>query len=352
MTPIALSAKPAPVRTAPLRIGFVGLGWIGLSRCQALLRSGLGQLAAYLDYDDRACQAARQLEPRAARTETLAQLLALAPDGVVIATPSGLHAEQAVAALQAGCPVFCQKPLGRDGAETRRVVEAARRADRLLDVDFCYRHLRATRAVQAALESGATGNIFACNLVFHNASGPDKQWYYQFEHAGGGCLIDLGIHLVDLVLELLDPKRLRVLSAAMFTRGERLQRRAAGVEDYAVTHLVADDGCDVVLACSWNLPVGCEALISAEFFGTKGGVALRNVNGSFYDFQAELNQGTKRTVLEPPPDDWGGRAIVDWAGRLQGGARFDPRINRVVCVAQVLDEIYGAAGTQPRPPAT
>jgi hypothetical protein len=82
-------------------------------------------------------------------------------------------------------------------------------------------------------------------------------------------------------------------------------------------------------------------VIAADFYGTGGGAALRNVNGSFYDFTAELFHGTSRETLATPPDEWGGRAGVDWARRLAAGERFDPAAERLVDVAEVLDRIYG-----------
>ena len=94
------------------------------------------------------------------------------------------------------------------------------------------------------------------------------------------------------------------------------------------------------LACSWRLQAGCDAMISAAFYGTDGGVALRNVDGSFYDFIAERYRNTARETLASPPDDWGGRAAASWAERLAAGDRFDPEAERLVDVASVLDRIY------------
>ncbi len=344
MTRTVLSAPPASTLERPLRIGFVGLGWIGLNRCQALLRSGLAELTCFVDSDDRACQSAGELHPQAARTHSLRELLQCDLDGVVIATPSALHAEQTLQALEAGCAVFCQKPLARDAAETRSVVEAARRADRRLGVDFCYRHLRATRAVRSVVESGKAGRLYACDLTFHNAYGPDKDWYYRREESGGGCLIDLGIHLVDLAMELLGETPLQVLSARMRSGGESLRRRGDGIEDYVTSHLETADGCDVRLACSWNLSAGCDARIGVDLYGTRGGASLHNIDGSFYNFQAERFQRTQRVVIERPPDDWAGGAIVEWARGLAEGGRYDARLERAVRVARVLDDIYEAAG--------
>jgi predicted dehydrogenase len=113
------------------------------------------------------------------------------------------------------------------------------------------------------------------------------------------------------------------------------------VEDYAVGRLDLESGASVQLACSWNLPAGRDAVIGASFFGTDGGAAMQNVNGSFYDFVAERYRGTSRETLASSPDDWGGRAAVDWARRLAAGERFDPEAERLVQVASAIDWIYG-----------
>jgi predicted dehydrogenase len=113
------------------------------------------------------------------------------------------------------------------------------------------------------------------------------------------------------------------------------------VEDYAVAALELDTGAVVQLACSWKLQAGCEAVISAAFYGTEGGAALRNVGGSFYDFTGERFSGTSSETLTSPPDEWGGRAAADWALRLAAGEGYDCSAGRLVDVADVLDRIYG-----------
>jgi hypothetical protein len=67
------------------------------------------------------------------------------------------------------------------------------------------------------------------------------------------------------------------------------------------------------------------------------------VNGSFYDFIAERYRGTQREPLTAPPDDWGGRAALDWVARLGRGEGFDREAERLLDVAAVLDQIYALA---------
>ena len=88
-------------------------------------------------------------------------------------------------------------------------------------------------------------------------------------------------------------------------------------------------------------PTGTDAEISARFFGTKGGACFRNVNGSFYDFVAERHLPNRtRMTLSKPPDDWGGRAILAWARQLATAPEFDPGIEHLITVAEVLDTVY------------
>src|SRR5690606_29470248 len=97
--------------------------------------------------------------------ESIDELLTMDVDGVVIATPSAMHADHCIKALGSGKAVFCQKPLARTSAETRCVVEAARAANRLLAVDFSYRYLAGMERVRELLARGELGEIFAADLV-------------------------------------------------------------------------------------------------------------------------------------------------------------------------------------------
>lgn len=322
------------------KVGFLGVGWIGRHRMEAMLATGLVEAVAIADPSaEMRCEAGR-LAPDASMVDTFEELLSHDLDGLVIASPSALHAEQSIRALQAGMAVFCQKPLGRTAAEVAAVVEAAREADRLLGVDLSYRHTRGMEAIRALVGSGELGRIFGSDLTFHNAYGPGKAWFFDPKQSGGGCVIDLGVHLVDLALWALGWPRVQEVESHLFHRGEPLFDPSEQVEDYAVATLRLESGAAVRLACSWNLPAGTEAVIGAEFYGTQGAAALRNVGGSFYDLATTRMSGTESFELAPLENDWGGRAAADWARRLASGEGFDPEGERLVEVARVLDRIY------------
>lgn len=320
------------------RIGFLGTGWIGRHRMEAMLATGAIEAIAACDPSDECVGEALKLAPDARQVASLTEMLDLDIDGVVIATPSALHAAQSIQALQAGKAVFCQKPLGRTAAETQSVVEAARKADRLLGVDLSYRHTEAMRYIAQLVREGALGEVFAIDLTFHNAYGPDKPWFYDAAQSGGGCVVDLGVHLVDLALWTLGFPKVEDVDARLSSGGKPLQ--LGQVEDYAVAQFSAG-GAQVRLACSWRLNAGRDAVIEAAFYGTKGGAALRNVGGSFYDFTAERFDGTVATQLAGPPDEWGGRAASAWAEQLARSPAFDGEAEKFIASANVLDQIYG-----------
>jgi predicted dehydrogenase len=324
------------VATLP-RLGFLGVGWIGRNRMEALARDGLVQVAAVADPQAEALAAAAEVAPEAGRAESLGELLEHDLDGVVIATPSALHADQAVAALERGLAVFCQKPLARDAEETRRVLAAARAADRLLAVDLSYRHVEALRAAQQQVASGAIGRLHTIDLVFHNAYGPDKPWFTDPELAGGGCLIDLGTHLVDLALWISSGATAKVETA------RTLSLHGHAVEDQATAELALGE-VQARVACSWFSSAGRDCVFECTAWGSEGAVSVRNVGGSFYDFRAEIWRGTGAETLVEPPDEWGGRAIAAWAERLRTDRSFDPAADELGRVAETIDAIYAQAG--------
>lgn len=340
---VSQARSPVRLQIEP-RLGFLGLGWIGRQRMEAIAGSSCAEIVAMADPCKAALEEAASVAPEAVQAATLDELfgLDLALDGVVIATPSAMHADQAVAALGAGCAVFCQKPLARTASEARRVVAAARRADRLLGVDYSYRHTRGMEQIRSLIRRGELGRIYAVEMAFHNAYGPGKSWFYDRELSGGGCVMDLGIHLVDLALWCLDFPEVASAGGHLLAQGRPLKERDLAVEDYASVRLELTTGASVQLACSWRLPAGCDAHIEASFYGTGGGASFRNVNGSFYDFTAEhFTPDRRRHLLAGPPDAWGGRAAIQWAQDLGNGSGFDEEIAGAVRVGEVLDLIYG-----------
>lgn len=330
-SPISPSSKP--------RLGFIGTGWIGRLRMESLCATDSADFCAVYDPSPEAARAAAALQGDTGVAQSFEELLDSDIDGVVVATPSALHAAHCEQALASGKAVFCQKPLARTRTETTRIIDAARAADKLLAVDFSYRHLAGMHPLREMIAAGELGEIFAAELTFHNAYGPDKAWFHDLESAGGGCVMDLGIHLVDSLLWLLPQAKVDTVDSQLFRHGRRMSAPFDQVEDFAIANLVVGDT-HARLCCSWNLHAGQDAVIEINLHGSRGGAAIRNVAGSFFDFEIQHFEGTASQKLGSYPDPWGGRALSCWVKKLAESSRFDTELEQTLDVADLIDRIY------------
>lgn len=322
-----------------LRLGFAGLGWIGRQRLESIRATGLAEVVAIVEPDEVAAMQATAALVGVKKLDRFDSLLEEELDGIVIATPSAQHAGQAISALQRGIPVFCQKPLGRNLHETSAVISAAKASDCLLGVDLSYRYTAGMQAIRKLIQNDELGAITAIEATFHNAYGPEKSWFYSKKRAGGGCLLDLGIHLVDLALWSLEYPDVR--TAYGWTHLGEPRERDDEVEDHAAGMLLLEGGASLLLSCSWGSHAGCDAEIRMQFFGTKGGASFRNIGGSFYDFTAErFHPDRTREILSNSTEEWGGRAAVAWLEQLYRSRRFDPEVENLNRVAEALDGLY------------
>ncbi len=335
------AAAPAVYRIVRRpRVGFVGLGWIGRKRLDAVAADI--EVAALADSDPGRLQAASAAYSDAAASEDFEQMLSEDLDAIVIATPNGLHAAQAIASLEREIAVFCQKPIATTLRDVEAIVDSARRNDRALGVDFCYRHVAGMHELRRRLLDGAIGEVVGIDLTFHNAYGPDKSWCQNYPLAGGGCLMDLGVHLIDLALWLQDMPPMERVRSRMFTRGAPVQGRGDALEDLAYAEFIQANGAMVRLACSWHAHIGRPAIIEVALTGTRGGAMLTNVDGSFYDFDLQLFRGTNCERLGSYPDDWGPRSLRQWLAQLQVDAGFDAAAANYIRSAALIEEVYRA----------
>jgi predicted dehydrogenase len=275
-----------------LKAGVVGLGWAGQQHMDAYAHLPGVELVAIAGMED---------EPRAALGEKYGIMRLyrdwkeLVADGeldvVSVAVPTFLHAPIAVGALDAGIHVLSEKPIARTGPEAESMVEAAHRAGRVLEVAFNHRRRGDIQALKAAIDSGQIGRPYHARAVWLRRAGIPAlgSWFTNREMAGGGPLIDIGVHVLDYALHLFGEPRVTAVSAVTHSElGVRGRGGAAGnkqdvgsayeVEDLASLLLRLEGGGSIVLETSWAAyrPAGDEFGIT--LYGTEGGADLRVVD--------------------------------------------------------------------------
>jgi predicted dehydrogenase len=181
--------------------GIVGFGWVARDFVAPAIRDAGHRLVAVCDPEPAARAAAERLG-----AQTYADLDALCADlaveAVYVATPNHLHRAGVEAAARAGRAVLCEKPMATTLPDAEAMVAAVERAGILYGTAFDQRHHPAHRAIRAALVEGAVGTITAIRIVYACWLGPDwgagDNWRIDAAKAGGGALMDLAPHGLDL----------------------------------------------------------------------------------------------------------------------------------------------------------
>src|SRR5581483_11682776 len=191
-------------RMKAARIGLIGAGVLGRLRAQALLRVPALELRAVADADETRLAAVAGPPGIARATDYRRMLEAAEIDAVIVSTPTHLHEEMVLAALDAGRHVLCEKPLANGVASCRRIVDRAAAAGKILAVGFNHRYFRSVRYLKSIVDSGTIGELDHLRVFGgHEGLGQLRgEWMYRSEYSGGGAMMDIGIHLTDLVRHL------------------------------------------------------------------------------------------------------------------------------------------------------
>lgn len=321
-----------PASRAPLRVAVVGLG-IGRSHVRGLLDlegSATADVVALCDADARRLRSVGDEFGIAARYASLPRLLAAEkPDAVVIATPNDLHAPMGIAALEAGCHVLVEKPLAHTLAAARALAAAATKARRRLMVDFSLRFGAAARTAKAWLDSGRCGRLYHANTYWCRSRGIPTwaAWSTQKRRAGGGPVVDLGIHRIDLALWFMGDPAVTAVSAVMHRDlGRALTRRRGGrfdVEEFGGGLLRLEGGRAVVFEVSWAENSGRREIMLTRVLGVGGGAIHKNVDHG-QEFVAELHLDRRGALVAPDPERWRRGAVVPAQEFVRGVA--DPAV--------------------------
>ena len=347
--------------TERVRVGVIGCG-AGIFHLEGYAEEPRAQVLALAGLDtDRCQQLATRFEIPHVYGDYSELLAHPEIDAVSIAVPNHLHLPVTLAALEAGKHVLVEKPLARNLDEGERMVQAARRAGKVLAIAFNRRSRHDVSLVRKEVERGALGRVYHAKAFWLRRSGIPGlgSWFTNKEQAGGGPVIDLGVHVLDMTLWMMGNPAVRSVSAATYAE---LGPRGAGqwqggrfritpgveyeVEDYATALLRLDGGATLQLDVSWAAFTEHTDEFGVSLLGSHGGAQIH--------VKDYAQTGTLRlfgeldgvpTVTEPRlvAQHGHGAIIHRFVDSILTGAPADPGGEEGLDRVRLIDAIYRSA---------
>jgi predicted dehydrogenase len=286
-------------------------------------------------------------------------------DVLSVAAPTTLHRPIATAALDAGIHVLSEKPLAENAQMGRQMVEAAIRNDRVLDVSFNHRRRGVVTALKQLIDEGRLGAVYYVKAGWLRRQGIPTlgSWFTRRATAGGGPLMDLGVHMLDIVLHLLGEPQVRTATAATYAEfGPRGRGGSVSttmdksgvtdgefdVEDLSTAFLRLAGGPTLLLEASWAQWVP-EDLCYVTVYGAEGGAGIEWVpTTSKRSLTVWTEQAGKPEVLRPalPPDGDHTDAVADFLAEVRSTGGSPVRGEAALARAEVVDACYASAAAR------
>ena len=219
-------------------------------------------------------------------------------DIVSICTPNKFHFENVILGLENGCHVFCEKPPGIKSSEALKMYEMSLQKNKILAYNFHHRHSDNMKFLKNAIKNEKIGEIYYGKIKALRRRGiPGWGVFTDKELQGGGPLIDLGVHMLDASLYLMDFPKVKSVFASKYTEiGNKKNRGTHGewnpekyeVEDFLNAYIKFENGASLFLETSFALNIKeKKTFMNVELFGTEGGINL--LEGEIYtDIDGEL----------------------------------------------------------------
>ena len=351
-----------------LRVGIIGCGGIANGKHMPALKSFPDdvEMVAFCDIiEERAQKACEEFGVEGAKvyTDYKELLKDETIDVVHVLTPNKAHCQLSIDALEAGKHVMCEKPMAKTAEDARRMVEAAKRTGKKLTIGYQHRHKNESTYIKKIIERGDLGEIYyAKSLAVRRRGTPTWGVFLDEENQGGGPLIDIATHSLDLTLYLMnnyEPKMVvgtsykKILDPDCANPWGPWDVEQNTVEDSAFGFIVMKNGATIQLESSWALntdePVGEGSTVLC---GDKAGAKIKNG-------EVVINKDEFGKLVDINPDfKAGGVAFFDgneepahiiecrrWIKAIKEDT--DPLVlpEQACVVSEILEAIYTSAKT-------
>lgn len=341
-----------------IKIGLIGAGNIGNVHLHSFQKlSDECEIAAIADVNGALAEsrAAEYGIPLVAKSPE--HLIDSEVDAVVIAVPNRFHAPLAIRALESGKHVLLEKPMAVHAEAAKEIVRVQQKTGKTLMLAHQMRFETAAMQVKTLVERGELGRIYTAKAGWLRRKGIPGWggWFTRKAQSGGGPLIDIGVHMLDLALHLMgDPKPVAVFGSTYAEFGPR--KRGIGnwgtpdwngyydVEDYATALIKMEDGSSLSLEVSWAVHNVTDESPFVELMGTEGGASLRGMRGKLLTEKSDLPQDLP---LAAPADDEGSRVRMSrhFLKSVKTGSEPITSAMSGLTNTLVLDAIYASSQT-------
>lgn len=349
-----------------LKIGIIGCGGIGTKKHLPALAQVEGlEIVAFCDLIiERAIEAKEQFGTQDAQVyvDYREMLAEVELDIVHVCTPNDTHAELSIAAMEADNHVMCEKPMAKTAEEARAMVEVSKRTGKKLTIGYQNRFRQDSQFLHTAVSNGDLGNIyFAKAHAIRRRAVPTWGVFLDADAQGGGPLIDIGTHALDLTLWMMNNYKPKYVVGNTYRElGEnRNSANAWGpwdpekftVEDSAFGFVVMENGATIFLESSWALNTLDVKEAKTTLMGSKAGADMDNglrINGEEYGTLFD-----KQIVLDPGGVDFFDGSAYD-PELLEAQSWIDAIVNdtdpvvkpeEALVVTEILEAIYQSAET-------
>lgn len=354
----AIDSPPGDAGNNSVRIGIIGLGNIGHYHADRLQNLNVNLVGGVDISSEARARFATKYETQV--FDTTDKLFAADLDGVIITTPNRFHEEYAVIAFEANVAVFLEKPLAHTLESAKRIAKAAENADTFCMVGFHTRFYPSVRAIKGYQDAGRFGEIrhIEANFIRRRGIPGRGTWFTTHEVAGGGALIDIGVHAIDLSLYIHGfPTILEVSATTRSQFGDREDYTYLNMwgEDAGTGQFDVEDSVSAFLRCTEGKTIALEVAWAANrpenqaYFirGTEAGARFDRDSESLtiYESSPVGADHISDAMLQTRPEDAftaEQRVFVD--GVRTGTAPNQNTVEQALTVQRVIDAIYRSAG--------
>ena len=340
-----------------LKIGVIGTGSISNGTCRAFVDHDHAQLVAAADPSEERLGQFCDTFDIDRRYRASAELVADEDvDAVYIAVPNKFHAQYAVDCLRSGKHTLLEKPFAMNIDEANSVAVAARESDRIFMVGMNQRFSPAVQNARAIVQRGDIGDVFHAKAYWRRRAGIPRigSWFTQKAIAGGGGLLDIGVHMIDVALHVMDKFDASSVYGSTYTKfGNRglgdggwgsseTSDAPFDVDDFATALVKFDDDCTLQIDVSWVLHQHEPDRMNVELYGTEGG--LRVYQPELYRFsndQYEIVENPEAPALRLPHAN----RVHNFLNAILGTEEPLVSIAESIAVQKIIDGIYESSQT-------